>query len=116
MTYPCHVDPYVPATVALEQCGSPMDIRRSVSNCTVCPIGLWVGMDRISLPLSTMTLAIAWIHLGLQDVESCLDWLEKAVAEREPQIIHFPVKPMYDGLRAHPRVQALIASMRLTPA
>jgi len=73
-------------------------------------------MDRISLPLSTMTLAIAWIHLGLQDVESCLDWLEKAVAEREPQIIHFPVKPMYDGLRAHPRFQALIASMRLTPA
>jgi len=59
-------------------------------------------------------LAIAWIYLGLQSVENCLDWLEKAVDEREPQIIHFPIKPMYDGFRNHPRFQALLARMRLT--
>jgi hypothetical protein len=58
-------------------------------------------------------LAIAWVYLGLQDVESCLGWLEKAVDEREPQIIHFAVKPMYDAFRAHPRFQALLKRMRL---
>jgi len=58
-------------------------------------------------------LSIAWVHLGLQNVENCLDWLEKAVNEREPQIIHFAVKPMYDAFRAHPRFQALLRKMRL---
>jgi len=27
--------------------------------------------------------------------------------------MHFPVKPMYDPLRGHPRFDALIAHMRL---
>jgi serine/threonine-protein kinase len=60
-------------------------------------------------------LSIAWIHLGLGDVETALDWLETAFDARDPQIIHFLVKPLYDPLRAHPRFQALLERMRLTP-
>lgn len=58
-------------------------------------------------------LAIAWVHLGLHDLDRCLDGLEKAVEERDPQIIHFPVKPLNDSFRAHPRFQALVRQMGL---
>ncbi|MBZ5617853.1 MAG: tetratricopeptide repeat protein [Acidobacteriia bacterium] len=67
-----------------------------------------LGETRYVSPLS-----IAWIHLGLRDVEQCLDWLERAVEERDPQIIHFPVKPLYDAFRGHPRFQALVERMGL---
>ncbi|HUI54142.1 MAG TPA: tetratricopeptide repeat protein [Bryobacteraceae bacterium] len=59
-------------------------------------------------------LSIAWVHLGLGDFESGLDWLERALEERDPQIIHFLVKPpLYGPLRDHPRFQALVERMRL---
>ncbi len=58
-------------------------------------------------------LSIAWAHLGLGDVDACLDWLERAVEERDPQIIHFVVKSLYDPLRSHPRFQALVSRMHL---
>jgi len=58
-------------------------------------------------------LGIALIHLGLGEPEPCLDWLERAVEEREPFIVEFPSKPLYDTLRPHPRFQALLATMRL---
>jgi serine/threonine-protein kinase len=59
-------------------------------------------------------LAIAWIHLGLGELDACLDWLEKAVCERDPLIVEFQPKPLYDGLRLHPRFQALLSTMCLT--
>jgi len=59
-------------------------------------------------------LAVAWVHLGLGESEPCLDWLEKAVYERDPLIVEFQPKPLYDGLRPHPRFQALLSTMRLT--
>ena len=58
-------------------------------------------------------LALAWSHLGLGEAESCLDWLEKAVEERDPQIVEFQPKPIYDGLRGHPRFKALLSAMHL---
>ena len=60
-------------------------------------------------------LAIAWAYMGLRDTERCLDWFEKAVEERDPQIIHFPMKPMYDEFRSHPRWKALVRTMGLAP-
>jgi serine/threonine-protein kinase len=58
-------------------------------------------------------LALAWIHLGLGEPEACLDWLEKAVDEREPLIVEFQPKPLYDAFRLHPRFQALLSTMRI---
>ena len=58
-------------------------------------------------------LAVAWIHLMLGESESCLDWLEKAVEERDPLVVEFQPKPVYDGLRSHPRFQALLSTMHL---
>ena len=58
-------------------------------------------------------LALAWIHMGLGESEACLDWLEKAVEEREPLIVELNPKPLYDAFRLHPRFQALLSTMRL---
>ncbi|HEV2381600.1 MAG TPA: tetratricopeptide repeat protein [Terriglobia bacterium] len=58
-------------------------------------------------------LCLAWVDLGLGDIASALDWMEKAVEERDPQIIHFSVKPLYDSLHAHPRFQELLGRMHL---
>ena len=58
-------------------------------------------------------LAVAWIHLGLGEPEPCLDWLEKAVYERDPLIVEFQPKPLYDSVRVHPRFQALLSTMCL---
>lgn len=58
-------------------------------------------------------LALAWFHLGLSQTEPCLDGLEKAVQERDPLIVEFQPKPIYDGLRHHPRFQALLSAMHL---
>ena len=58
-------------------------------------------------------LAIAWVYMGLQDLDRCLDGFEKAVEERDPQIIHFHLKPMYDSFRGHPRFEALVRKMGL---
>ena len=58
-------------------------------------------------------LSLAWIHLGLGEHERCLDWLEKAVEEREPLIVELHPRPLYDAVRPHPRFQALLSTMRL---
>jgi len=67
-----------------------------------------LGETRYVSPLAT-----GWVHMGLGDVERCLDWFEAAVEERDPQVIHFPVKAMYDSLRGHPRFEALVRRMGL---
>ena len=59
-------------------------------------------------------LVLAWIHLFLGETEPCLDWLEKAVEARDPLIVEFQPKPVYDGLRCHPRFQALLRTMHFT--
>ena len=58
-------------------------------------------------------LVVAWIHLFLGEPERCLDWLERAVEERDPLIVEFQPKPLYDGFRCHPRFQALLSTMHL---
>jgi tetratricopeptide (TPR) repeat protein len=58
-------------------------------------------------------IVLAWTHLFLGEAERCLDWLEKAVEERNPPIVEFQPKPLYDGLRSHPRFQALLSTMHL---
>ncbi|MCP5112219.1 MAG: tetratricopeptide repeat protein, partial [bacterium] len=59
-------------------------------------------------------LAFAWVAMSMQD-DAVFEWLEKAVEERDPQALHLPAKPIYDGLRSHPRFQSLMAGMGLAP-
>ncbi|MBK9171195.1 MAG: hypothetical protein IPM24_27565 [Bryobacterales bacterium] len=56
----------------------------------------------------------AWVHLGLGDADAAFHWLNQAVDERDPHLLHLPSKPVYDPIRDDPRFHALLSRMRLT--
>jgi serine/threonine-protein kinase len=56
----------------------------------------------------------SWIYIGLEEADKCLEWLEKAVDDRDGMIIHIHVDPLYDPLRYQPRFQALLRKMNFT--
>jgi hypothetical protein len=47
------------------------------------------------------------------DNARALDWLEKAYAERDPNMTYISCMPFWDPLRAEPRFQALLRQMNL---
>jgi len=55
-------------------------------------------------------LAFAWAYLGLAD-DRVFEWLERAIEERDPAVIHLGTMPIYDAIRDDPRFQALLAKM-----
>ncbi|MBZ5500234.1 MAG: protein kinase [Acidobacteriia bacterium] len=55
------------------------------------------------------------IYFGLGDIDRCFDWIERAVDERDPWVLHFHVDPTCDALRSHPRYPALLRKMNLEP-
>lgn len=60
--------------------------------------------------------AIAQIYMGLGNTDTALDWLERAIEERNVGY-HLPsVEPIYDPLRSNPRFQGLLRRMNLLPA
>jgi hypothetical protein len=97
--------------------GCPLVIGSYASGCGA--IGDRQRAEQLRNQLLTTTsgyvppLALAWSHLGLGEAESCLDWLEKAAEERDPLIVEFQPKPIYDGLRGHPRFKGLLSAMHL---
>ena len=64
-------------------------------------------MTRPSLPPSL----IAAVHLGLDDRESALDWLERGLAERDNHLLMLPVSPRWDSLRGEPRFVELLRKL-----
>ena len=61
-------------------------------------------------------VSYAW-HLSYAmagDRARALDWLEKACAERDPNVMYLGINPVLDSLRAEPRFQALLRKMNLT--
>ncbi len=59
--------------------------------------------------------SFAMIYIGLRDFDQALDWLEKAVDEREGQAVDMNVGVFFDPLRSHPRYKALLRKMNLEP-
>jgi tetratricopeptide (TPR) repeat protein len=57
---------------------------------------------------------IATIHLGLGRPDAALEWLERAVDERQVGYYIPSVDPIFDSLRTHPRFVALMRRMNLT--
>ena len=56
---------------------------------------------------------IAAIEAGLGDIDTALDWLERAVEERHTGYYLPAVDPVWNPLRASPRFRALMARMHL---
>jgi serine/threonine-protein kinase len=59
-------------------------------------------------------LAAAFLYLD--EDSTALDLFERGVAQRDPAVKHLRVEPLYDGIRAHPRFQALLGSLALRAA
>jgi serine/threonine-protein kinase len=58
-------------------------------------------------------VAFATVHLGLGRWEEALDWTERAVEERRGWVMYLTVNPLLDGVRDHPRFQALVHRLGL---
>lgn len=58
-------------------------------------------------------IGCAWVYMGLGELDEAFAWLDRAVDERDPHILDFPCKPLYDRLRQDARFTALLRKMRL---
>ena len=54
---------------------------------------------------------IARIYLGLGKQDQAFEWLEKACAERDSDMLLLKTGPVFDGLRSHPSFQDLLRRM-----
>ena len=57
--------------------------------------------------------SIALVHLGLEEIQESISWLERALDERTCWLVWVGVDPMFDSLREEPRFQAIVARMGL---
>jgi serine/threonine-protein kinase len=55
----------------------------------------------------------AILHIGLGNLDTALDWAERAYAERRGWLAYLNVNPIFDPLREHPRFAALVQRMKL---
>jgi hypothetical protein len=58
-------------------------------------------------------LPIAWTNLGLGETAAALEWMETALAEREPFLGSVMVFPAYDAIRDQPRFRRLAQQLKL---
>lgn len=56
---------------------------------------------------------IARIHLGLGELETALDWLQRGVEERSCWMVFLKEDPVYDPIRTHPRFCELLSLIGL---
>ena len=59
---------------------------------------------------------IAEVYIALGDRERALDRLEQAVAEHDPLVVDFLVRPGLDPVRTEPRFQALMRKLAFPAA
>jgi adenylate cyclase len=62
---------------------------------------------------SARTLSAAYARLAQDD--EAVDWIERALREREGWLVYLNVSPHFDGLRASPRFKDLVARIGLPP-
>jgi TolB-like protein len=58
-------------------------------------------------------LPLAWTYLGLGETSASLEWLETALAEREPYLGSLNVFPGYDSIREETRFRRLVRELEL---
>ena len=58
-------------------------------------------------------VALATLHLGLEDYDRALDWAEASLDERRGWLAYMDVNPLFDPVRGSPRFAALRTKMKL---
>jgi tetratricopeptide (TPR) repeat protein len=57
--------------------------------------------------------SVAWIHLGLGEIDSAFEWLDRAVEGRDQFIMPIKSYSFFDPIRSDRRFAALLRKMRL---
>lgn len=55
----------------------------------------------------------AQVYMGLGEIDTTFEWLDRAVEERDIHVLILPCKPIWDVLRPDPRFRALMRKMHL---
>ncbi len=67
-----------------------------------------MGATRYVVPTS-----VAWVHLGLGEVDRAFEWLDRAVDARDQLMMPIKTYAFFDPIRADPRFAALLRKMNL---
>ena len=76
-------------------------------------LGVLVDLQKLSKERRVSPYSIALVYTGLGDRDHAFEWLERAYAERSPQLVILKVEPRFDSIRSDPRFGALMARMGL---
>jgi serine/threonine-protein kinase len=57
--------------------------------------------------------SIAWVHLGLRDVDRAFEWLDRAAGAHDQLMMPIKSYAFFDPIRRDPRFQALLRTMKL---
>ena len=57
--------------------------------------------------------SVAWIHLGLGEIDDAFEWLDRAVEAHDQLIMPIKSYAILDPIRADPRFLALLRKMHL---
>jgi hypothetical protein len=60
--------------------------------------------------------SIAWVHLGLRDVDRAFEWLDRAVDAHDQLMMPIKSYVFFDPIRNDPRFADLLRKMNLTTA
>jgi hypothetical protein len=58
--------------------------------------------------------SFAWIHLGLGEVNTCFEWLNRAVDECDQLLMPIKTYGFLDPIRSDPRFAALLQKLGLS--
>jgi tetratricopeptide (TPR) repeat protein len=72
----------------------------------------WLALDLRQSGPSPDPVRMAATHLMTGDTALAMDWLDRAYDERNPGLIYVLREPVYQGMRAHPRVVRIAHAMK----
>ncbi len=70
-------------------------------------------LEQQSIASYVLPGALARIYVGLGETDKGIDWLEKAIEERDSMLYVYFLSPLFDSLRSHPRYHALLRKMNM---
>jgi hypothetical protein len=71
-------------------------------------------LERLPRPEGgTASLRLAVLHGAVGDLDAAFEHLDRALAAREPALVHLAVAPQWDGLRSDARLAERLKKMGL---